>query len=77
MKVKVIKEMPFARVGERLEIFNDAGGKRIRMFRATGFITDYYQKDIEVLIKDGWLEEVKEDSSIEQIDGIRKALEDC
>ena len=49
MKVKVIREMPFAKVGN---IFDTIKGK----WQIINLV------DVEQMIRDGWLEEVKEES---------------
>ncbi len=57
MKVRVLREMPFAKVGEVLNINNDMA------LDIKGFIGGYTEICIKVgsMIQDGWLEEVKEE----------------
>ena len=56
MRVRVLREMPFAKVGELLEIEDGIESKGFR----SGFTSIF--NPLNCLIKDGWLEEVKEES---------------
>jgi len=55
MKVKVIKEMPFEKVGAIIEVLDNG------YFRINNSI--YVIGEIEDLIERGWLEEVKDDDT--------------
>ena len=58
MKVRVLKEMPFAKVGEVFEADNSKG-ITLKLRKETFWLNRY---GIVEWIRDGWLEEVKEES---------------
>jgi len=68
MKVRVIKEMPFAKVGEMYEI----GKKWIVENDWTTNALAFSDCEVLKMLRDGWLEEVKEEESL--ADMIRKYI---
>lgn len=62
-RVRVLKEMPFAKVGEQFETTKFGGGFNI-VFEGT----IWGDVQIEKLIKDGWLECVEDKSLEEKLD---------
>ena len=63
MKVRVIKEMPFTKVGDIWECQqNNYGAFVIEFIKDDVCPMLYMDKSIEPFIKEGWLEEVKEES---------------
>jgi len=68
MKVKVIREMPFAKVGQEFTIDSDTSSLEIptqqeisEYYKVMMHPSDihYYPTAVKVLIRDGWVEEVK------------------
>ncbi len=62
-KVRVTRDMPFAKVGEEFETRNDVF---LKISNPTGMTHHFGRKEVELLIKDGWLEWVKEEKSLEE-----------
>ncbi len=65
-KVRVLKEMPFAKVGEELQVF--CVTSIIRIFHKSkrqGAYIEYFEEDIENLLG-VWLEWVEEEKSLEE-----------
>ncbi len=66
-KVRVLKEMPFAKVGEKFECANEKWNNKpshsdIIQFNSNNTVT----MNIEDMVKDGWLEWIEEDKSLEK-----------
>lgn len=59
MKYRVIKELPFNPVGTILESI--PGGIHIKDYHG---IHSYSEKEVKILIQDGWLEEIKENKTV-------------
>jgi len=63
-KVKVLKEMPFAKVGEEWVLDNEPGFPDYRVEAPHELMTTYYPDEIATMIKDGWLEWVTEPKTL-------------
>ena len=64
-KVKVIKEMPFAKVGDIWDVKDRGLNHTTRTFTLT--TVPYKDTPVEPMIRDGWLEWVEEPKSLEEI----------
>lgn len=62
-KVRVTREMPFAKVGEEFEI---GAGYAIRIPTRMNYCEYYFKEDIEYLIKTSWLEYVEEKKTLKE-----------
>lgn len=56
-KYRVIKEFPFAKVGDVLDMLNDT----LSLKSLSDYLVIYYKEEIEQMIKEGWIEEIIEE----------------